>query len=82
MSRQATANAGRRLKSSKEQLGEWKREVEAREAGVAWIEEGAWDRRLGEREAGAACREVVSGFEEMCGVFRARLCEGLGVASA
>lgn len=82
MSRQTTTNASRRLKSSKEQLGEWKRDVEAKEAGVLWIEEGRWDQRLREREAGSACREVVSGFEEMFGVYRQRLCEGLEVASA
>jgi methyl-accepting chemotaxis protein len=82
MSRQATTNASRRIKSSKEQLGEWKRDMEAKEAGVLWIEEGNWDRRLKDREAGSACRDVVSGFEEMFGQYRQRLCEGLGVASA
>jgi hypothetical protein len=82
MSRQATTNASRRIKSAKEQLGEWKRDMDAKDAGVAWIEDGNWDSRLKEREAGSACRDVVSGFEEMFGQYRQRLCEGLGVASA
>jgi hypothetical protein len=82
MSRQATTNASRRIKSAKEQLGEWKRDMDAKDAGVAWIEDGNWDTRLKEREAGSACRDVVSGFEEMFGQYRQRLCEGLGVASA
>ncbi|KAF2110044.1 hypothetical protein BDV96DRAFT_615388 [Lophiotrema nucula] len=82
MSRQANGNAARRLKSAKEQLGEWKRDTELREQGVHWIEKGDWDRRLKEREAKAACGNVVDGFEEVCGMWRQRLCEGLGVASA
>jgi hypothetical protein len=82
MSRQAQANAARRLKSSKEQLGEWKREQEMRERGVAWVENGQWDRKLKEREAKRECGSVVDGFEEVCGMWRKRLCEGLGVASA
>ncbi|KAF2476215.1 uncharacterized protein BDR25DRAFT_209699 [Lindgomyces ingoldianus] len=79
MSRQANGNAARRLKSAKDQLGEWKRETELREQGVRWIERGDWDRRLKEREAKGACGSVVDGFEEVCGMWRKRLCEGLGV---
>ncbi|KAF2192412.1 hypothetical protein K469DRAFT_653888 [Zopfia rhizophila CBS 207.26] len=82
MSRQANGTAARRLKSAKEQLAEWKRETELREQGVRWIERGDWDRRLKEREAKRACGSVVDGFEEVCGMWRQRLCEGLGVASA
>ncbi|KAF2270816.1 hypothetical protein CC78DRAFT_563450 [Lojkania enalia] len=82
MSRQAHGNAARRLKSAKEQLNEWKRETELREQGVRFIERGDWDRRLKEREAKRACGSVVDGFEEVCGIWRKRLCEGLGVASA
>ncbi|KAF2199708.1 hypothetical protein GQ43DRAFT_419638 [Delitschia confertaspora ATCC 74209] len=82
MSRQSTGIAARRLKSAKEQLGEWKRESEMRDQGVRWIEKGEWERRLGEREAAKGCKGVVDGFEEVCGMWRARLCEGLGVANA
>ncbi|PSN70294.1 hypothetical protein BS50DRAFT_310063 [Corynespora cassiicola Philippines] len=82
MSRQSTMNATRRLKSSKDQLGEWKRDLDLQEEGIRWIEKGDWDRKVREREAKATCGSVVDGFEEVCGQWRARLCEGLGVASA
>lgn len=82
MSRQTTTNAARRLRTSKEQLHEWKRETERTAEGREFIEQGDWDRRLREREAKRACGEVMEGFEEACGLWRKRLCEGLGVASA
>lgn len=82
MTRQTTTNAARRLRTSKEQLHEWKRETERTTEGREFIEKGDWDRRLREREAKRACGEVMEGFEEACGMWRKRLCEGLGVASA
>lgn len=82
MSRQASNDAGRRLRVVKEQLGDWKKDAELKEQGVRFIEKGDWDRRLEEREAKMACRGVVDGFEEVCDSWRKRLCEGLGVASA
>jgi hypothetical protein len=47
-----------------------------------YIERGDWDRKLKEREAKRECAGVVEGFEDVCGMWRKRLCEGLGVASA
>ncbi|KAF2709616.1 hypothetical protein K504DRAFT_379026 [Pleomassaria siparia CBS 279.74] len=82
MSRQAHSNAARRLKSSKEQLADWHRDADLREQGILWVDKGDWDRRLREREAKRECSSVVDGFEEVCGMWRKRLCEGLGVASA
>jgi methyl-accepting chemotaxis protein len=82
MSRQTTTNAARRLRTSKEQLHDWKRESERTVEGREFIEQGDWDRRLREREAKRACGEVMEGFEEACTLWRKRLCEGLGVASA
>lgn len=82
MSRQTTTNAARRLRTSKEQVIDWKREQERTAEGREFIERGDWDRRLREREAKRACGEVMEGFEEACGLWRKRLCEGLGVASA
>ncbi|KAF1958586.1 hypothetical protein CC80DRAFT_408564 [Byssothecium circinans] len=82
MTRQTAVNATRRLKSSKDQLAEWKRDQELREAGVRWIEKGDWDMKLKDRQAGSQCWDVVNGFEEQCGLWRQKLCEGLGVASA
>lgn len=82
MSRQSTTNATRRLRTSKEQLQEWKRENERSEEGHAFIERGEWDRRLQEREAKRTCADILDGFEDAYGIWRKRLCEGLGVASA
>ncbi|PVI06584.1 hypothetical protein DM02DRAFT_514426 [Periconia macrospinosa] len=82
MTRQTTVNATRRLKSSKDQLAEWKRDQELRDAGVVWIEKGGWEEKLKERQAGSECWDVVNGFEEACGMWRQKLCEGLGEASA
>lgn len=82
MSRQAHNDAARRLRVAKEQVADWKKESELREQGIRFIDKGDWDRRLQEREAKRACSGVVDGFEEVCGMWRKRLCEGLGVASA
>ncbi|KAJ4286720.1 hypothetical protein N0V90_012972 [Kalmusia sp. IMI 367209] len=73
MSRQKTLEANRRLRSSKDQLAEWKKDMELRELGIQFIDNGDWDRRLKEREAGSACGDVVNGFEEACGVWRKKL---------
>ncbi|KKZ60195.1 hypothetical protein EMCG_05117 [[Emmonsia] crescens] len=80
-SRQLTSAASRRLKSVRELVAEMRREEEGREEGTRWIEKGEWDRRLQEREAGRVCGDVVSGFEAVCGEWRARLF-GAEVAAA
>ena len=82
MSRQAHNDAARRLRVAKDQASDWRKESELREEGIRFIDRGEWDRRLSEREATRACSAVVDGFEEVCGMWRKRLCEGLGVASA
>jgi hypothetical protein len=82
MSTQPTRDATRSLKVSKEQLQDWKRDNEKTKEGQEYIEHGDWDRRLKEREAKRACANVLDGFEDVCGQWRKRLCEGLGVASA
>ncbi|OAT13919.1 hypothetical protein BDBG_09026 [Blastomyces gilchristii SLH14081] len=80
-SRQLTSAAARRLKSVRELVADMRREEEQREEGTRWIEKGEWDRRLQQREAGRVCGDVVSGFEAVCGEWRARLF-GAEVAAA
>ncbi|PGH18623.1 hypothetical protein AJ79_00402 [Helicocarpus griseus UAMH5409] len=80
-SRQLTSAASRRLKTVRELVADMRREEEGREEGTRWIEKGEWDRRLQEREAGRVCGDVVSGFEAVCGEWRARLF-GAEVAAA
>ncbi|CAI7678300.1 hypothetical protein N7533_002203 [Penicillium manginii] len=72
-SRQLTATASRRLRSARELVAELRREEESREEGSRWIEVGEWDRRLRDREASQECRDVVSGFEAVCGEWREKL---------
>ena len=59
---------------------EMRRETEAREEAVKWIEKGGWDRRLGERECKRVCEDVIGGFEEVCQTWRERLVTGVGAA--
>ncbi|OKP12461.1 hypothetical protein PENSUB_1827 [Penicillium subrubescens] len=72
-SRQLTSTASRRLRSARELVADLRREEESREEGSRWIERGDWDRRLKGREAGQECRDVVSGFETVCGEWREKL---------
>ncbi|EDP55855.1 hypothetical protein KXW98_006371 [Aspergillus fumigatus] len=81
-SRQLTATASRRLRSARELVAELRREEEGREEATRWIEKGDWDRRLRDREAGRVCRDVVSGFEAVCGEWRERLFGAAAVAAA
>jgi hypothetical protein len=67
------AQAGRRLKSVRELVGEIRAEEELREEGVKWIEGGGWEKRLAGREGARVCGEVVSGFERVCEGWRERL---------
>lgn len=76
VNRQSATVAARRLKAVKDVLGEWKREDKERDEGVRWIERGGWERRLGERECARECRDVVEGFERVCGGWRERLIAG------
>jgi hypothetical protein len=76
MNRETTTVAARRLKAVKDVLAEWKREDLEKEKGVRWIERGDWDHRLRERQCAKECREVVEGFEKVCGGWRERLVAG------
>ncbi|KAI9829246.1 MAG: hypothetical protein M1819_006426 [Sarea resinae] len=82
MSRQTTTTATRRLRSARELVAEMRKETEAKEEGVRWIEKGRWQTRLGERECAGVCREVVGGFEEVCQGWRDRLASGAELSAA
>ncbi|KAI5303175.1 hypothetical protein KEM56_007830, partial [Ascosphaera pollenicola] len=66
-SRQLTSIASRRLRNVRELVADIRREDEGREERTRFIEKGDWDRKLSDREAGKECKDVVSGFEEVCG---------------
>lgn len=75
-SKVAASSAGRRLKSVRELVAEIRLEEELREEGVRWIERGDWENKLQRREGANVCRDVVSGFERTCEVWRERLLAG------
>lgn len=81
MTRQTTLLASRRLRSATEMVAEMRREAEAREEAVRWVEKGNWEKRLAGRECARVCGDVVGGFEEICNNWRARLAGGLEVAA-
>jgi len=79
MTRQTISLASRRLRTARETVVEIRKEAEAREGGVRWIEKGEWETRLANRDCARICGDVVGGFEEVCAGWRERLAGGLGV---
>ena len=57
---------------------ELRREMEAKEEAVRWVEKGGWESRLAGRECARVCGEVVDGFEDVCDGWRERLGGGVG----
>lgn len=81
MTRQTTSLAARRLRTATELVVEMRRDVEASEEAVRWLEKGRWDERLAERECARVCGDVIGGFEETCNTWRERLLGGLEVGA-
>ncbi len=79
MTRQTMASGSRKLRTARETVVEMRREGEAREEAVRWVEKGGWEERLRARDAARVCGEVVGGFEEVCDGWRRRLVGGLEV---
>ncbi len=73
MTRQTSTQASRNLKNTSDMVSEMRKEAEAREDGVRWLEKGGWDSRLEGRECARVCKEVVGGFEEVCDGWRERI---------
>ncbi|KAK5162641.1 hypothetical protein LTR04_003181 [Oleoguttula sp. CCFEE 6159] len=80
LTRQSSNAAARHLRGTRDVLAQLRREHEARDAGVRWIEAGDWARRLAARECASECGQVVAGFESVCEGWRERLAaQGGGV---
>lgn len=73
MTRQTASLASRRLKAARETVEEMKRDAQAKEDGVNWVDQGRWNDRLAGRECARACQDVVGGFEEVCKGWREKL---------
>lgn len=82
VTRQTTSLASRRLRTATEMVVDLRREAEAREEAIRWVEKGNWDKRLAGRECARVCGDVVGGFEEVCAGMRERLIGGLEVGAA
>lgn len=80
MTRQTITSATRRLRMATDVVEDLRRESQAQDEAVKWIEKGAWDSRLNARECQKVCGDVIGGFEEVCQSWRARLMDGLVTA--
>jgi len=81
VNQQTTTSGSRKLRAVKDLLREARLEMDGRDESVRWIEQGCWDQRLREREAKGACKEILSGFEEVCDGWGERLRKGVEVAA-
>lgn len=77
MMRQTTSLASRRLRAARDLVVEMRREAEARDMGMRWVESGNWEGRLARRDCARVCGEVVGGFEEVCASWREKLAGGM-----
>lgn len=82
MARQSTTQASRRLKTARDITAEIIRDDVVLDKAIRWIEDGRWEEKLAARQCGQTCREVVSGFEDVCMSWRERIVVGLGSAAA
>ena len=73
MTRQTTSLAARRLRSATELVADMRKEAEARDRAVRWLEMGNWEERIADRECARVCVDVLGGFEETCNTWRKRL---------
>lgn len=76
MSRQTTEAAARRLRTVIELASDLSRDASIFEDSERWIEKGDWQARLAKRESAAVCDQVLSGFDEVCNSWRAKLVSG------
>ncbi|KAG8526902.1 uncharacterized protein KY384_008331 [Bacidia gigantensis] len=80
MIRQQMTPASRKLRSVIDLVIEIRKEAEAREEAIRWIERGCWERRLAERECKRVCGEVIGAFEDDLRHQRQMLVAALGAA--
>lgn len=73
MVRQSTIAANRKLRVAKEACADWRSEIEMVDKARRWIEDGDWDAKCRRREAAVVCKDVTSGFEDVCRGFEEKL---------
>lgn len=70
LARQVNAEAARATKVTAQMVREARRERERVEIARAYIDDGGWDGRLAARWCAGECRDVLGGFEDVCGGLR------------
>jgi hypothetical protein len=70
---QSTSVAARKLRATLDLVSTLRKQSDAAEYGIHWIEKGDWNRKLEQRECARECAEVVGGFEEACSNWQERL---------
>jgi hypothetical protein len=73
MARQSSVAATRKLRVAREACADWRTELETVEKAKRWIENGDWDGKCRRREAAVVCKDVTSGFEDVCRGFEEKL---------
>jgi len=73
--RETESTAIRRLQSTRELTTALKKELDEAEKTDKFLRDGEWECRLAGREGGKMCRELVTGFENVCDSMRAKLVE-------
>jgi len=76
MSRETSVTASRRLQTTRELTTQARKELDQAEAAQRWLEENEVEQRISGRESAKTCRELLAGFEAVCGVMRERLVAG------
>lgn len=80
MGRQSTTAASRHLRTTQNIVAELRRERERAETARIELESSGWDKRVRDRWCASECRDIVSGFEDVCNELRESLSQSLAVA--
>lgn len=73
MTRETAETAARRLEGARLLVARIRNEAAILEEGLEAIGAAGWQRRIASRESARVCQDVIRGFEETCGEYRATL---------
>jgi len=77
MSRETAVTASRRLQTTRELTTQARKELDQAETAQRWLEDNEQGQRIAGRESAKTCRELLAGFEAVCGGYRAQLVAGV-----
>ncbi|GAB7345185.1 hypothetical protein MBLNU457_3566t1 [Dothideomycetes sp. NU457] len=70
MGKQVGTSAARHLRATQTMTAELRREREEADQAHFWIEKDGWNQKLQDRWCATECKDVVSGFDQMCAGLR------------